>query len=297
MKYVITGGAGHISKPLTERLLQAGHDVTVIGRNAENLKELTAQGAKAAIGSVEDVEFLSGVFAGADAVYLMIPPNFGASDMKGFIAEVGGKYAKAVQAAGVKHAVLLSSMGAHLDKGVGPVVGLHRVEKTLSAVPGLNIVHLRPAYFYYNLFANLGLVRNLGIAGSNFQVPAGKFPIVDPSDIAAVAASVLLKPDFKGSSVRYIVSDEIGTDQIAAELGKVVGKEDLKWITFTNEQALDGMLQAGLPEEIAKNYVEMGEAIQSGIMFEDYWKKRDGNLGKVKLKDFAKQFAGAYNAG
>ena len=59
MKYVITGGAGHISKPLTEKLLAAGHAVTVIGRNAENLKELVAKGAKAAIGSVEDVQFLT----------------------------------------------------------------------------------------------------------------------------------------------------------------------------------------------------------------------------------------------
>ena len=41
MKYVITGGAGHISKPLAEKLLKAGHDVTVVGRSAENLKPIT----------------------------------------------------------------------------------------------------------------------------------------------------------------------------------------------------------------------------------------------------------------
>lgn len=297
MKYVITGGAGHISKPLTEKLLAAGHQVTVIGRDASKLKDLTALGATAAIGSVEDVAFLTGTFTGANAVYLMVPPNFGATDIKVYIEQIGRNYAQALKASGVTKAALLSSMGAHLPTGAGPVNGLHRAELALNAVPGLNIVHLRPAFFYYNLFANLGLVRNLGIMGNNFSIPAGRFPIVDPSDIAAAAAEVLLNPDFTGNSIRYIVSDEIGTDQIAATVGKALGKEDLKWITFTNDQSYDGMLQAGLPENIAKNYVEMGEALQSGTMLEDYWKNRHGNLGKVKLGDFAQSFAAAYNAG
>ena len=74
MKYVITGGAGNISKPLALQLLKAGHTVTVIGRNAANLTELTNAGAKAAIGSVEDIAFLTASFTGADAVYTMVPP-------------------------------------------------------------------------------------------------------------------------------------------------------------------------------------------------------------------------------
>ena len=65
MKYVITGGAGNISKPLALQLLTAGHAVTVIGRSEGNLKELTDAGAKAAIGSVEDLAFLTAAFFGA----------------------------------------------------------------------------------------------------------------------------------------------------------------------------------------------------------------------------------------
>ena len=87
MKYVITGGAGHISRPLTEKLLAAGHEVTVIGRNSEHLKPLTDKGAKAAIGSVEDVNFLKETFQGADAVYTMVPPTFSATDWKSWIGQ------------------------------------------------------------------------------------------------------------------------------------------------------------------------------------------------------------------
>lgn len=75
MKYVITGGAGNISKPLTEKLLNAGHEVTVIGRNAEHLKVLTDQGAKAATGSVEDIAFLKSAFAGANVLIPWCHPN------------------------------------------------------------------------------------------------------------------------------------------------------------------------------------------------------------------------------
>jgi uncharacterized protein YbjT (DUF2867 family) len=92
MKYVITGAAGHISKPLAEKLLKAGHNVTVIGRNAENINSLIDMGAKAAIGSVQDVEFLKKAFAGADAVYTMSPPNYNTNDMKASIAEVEKNY-------------------------------------------------------------------------------------------------------------------------------------------------------------------------------------------------------------
>ena len=187
MKYVITGGAGHISKPITEKLLAAGHDVTVIGRNAANLRELTDKGAKAAIGSVEDVAFLKKTFANADVVYTMVPPNFAAPDVKAFIAQIGKNYAEALLHSTVKHVVNLSSIGAHQPEGAGPISGIHFSETALNSLEFINIKHLRPAYFYINLLANVGMVKQAGIIGANFEIHDNKFPIVDPADIAAVA--------------------------------------------------------------------------------------------------------------
>ncbi|MES2004639.1 MAG: NmrA family NAD(P)-binding protein [Bacteroidota bacterium] len=296
MKYVITGGAGNISKPVALQLIKGGHEVTVIGRNAANLKELTDTGARAAIGSVEDLAFLTSVFQHADAVYTMVPPMYPTSDWKGHIAGIGQLYADAIKATGVKFVVNLSSIGAHLPDGVGPVSGLHRVENALNALEGVNVKHLRPAYFYNNLLANIGMVKGMGVIGANFSLAEGKFPIVSPADIAEAAAEELAKLDFTGSTVRYIVSDEVSTNQIAAELGKAIGKPDLAWVQFTDEQALGGMVQAGLPEEVAKNYAEMNQSLHTGAMAADYFKTRTGTLGKIKLAAFAKTFAAAYNA-
>lgn len=296
MNYVLTGSTGNITKPLAEKLLSAGHQVTVIGRTAENLKSLTDKGAKAAVGSIEDIAFLTEVFKGADAVYTMVPPKWDASDWKAYIGSIGEKYAAAIKNAGVKYVVQLSSIGAHLPDGVGPVSGLYRVEQALNKLTDVNVRYIRPAYFYQNLLANIDMVKHAGIIGANFGVSDNKFTIVDPTDIAQAIFEELTALNFKGSSVRYVVSDEISTDQIASEIGKAIGKPDLKWVKFTNEQSLQGMKQAGLSEEIAKNYTEMGQSLDTGKMNEDYLKHRSSALGKVKLKDFAKVFAAVYNS-
>ena len=296
MQYVITGAAGNISKPLVLSLLQSGHQVTVISRNESNIKELADAGAKTAIGSLEDLDFLIKTFTGADAVYTMVPPNHHPADWKAFIGGIGENYAKAIKAAGVKYVVNLSSIGAHMEEGCGPVSGLFRAEKALSTLTDVHILHLRPGYFYPNLFANLGLIKGMGIMGSNFSAEDGKFVIVDPTDIAAVAAKALTELSFTGHSIQYIASDEVSSQQIASAIGQAIGKPELAWVEFTDEQALGGMLQAGLPEEVAKNYVEMGGALRSGKMSEDYWKHRPTTLGKVKLADFAKVFAAVYHA-
>jgi len=296
MKYAITGGAGHISKPLSEKLLAAGHSVTVIGRNAENLKELVAKGATAAIGSVEDVDFLTKAFAGADAVYTMVPPNYATTDLKTHIGQVGKNYAEAIAANGIKFVVNLSSIGADLPDGCGPVSGLYRAEQALNKLSNVNIKHLRAPYFFDNFFGNIDLIKNAGIMGGNFTIASPKFPVGATSDIAEVVAEELLNLSFTGQSVRYIASDEIGTADVAVAIGKAIGKPDLPWISFSDADALNGMLQAGLPEEIAKNYVEMGAALNTGIMQSDYLAHRPASFGKVKLNDFASAFAAAYKA-
>ncbi|MEO7983443.1 MAG: NAD-dependent dehydratase [Bacteroidota bacterium] len=252
-------------------------------------------GAKAAVGSVEDIAFLQQAFSGADAVYTMVPPHAAPSQWKEWIGQIGQNYAAAIAANNISFVVNLSSLGAHLPDGCGPVSGLYKVEQALNALPGVNIKHLRPAYFFANLLANTGMAKQLNIIGSNFGGGEEKMVLADTSDIAAVALEELSTLSFTGHSVRYIASDERTTAEIAALIGSAIDKPSLPWVVFTDEQALGGMLQAGLPEELAKNYVEMGASLRSGKMEEDYWENHPASLGKIKLEDFAKTFAAVYN--
>jgi uncharacterized protein YbjT (DUF2867 family) len=225
----------------------------------------------------------------------MVPPAIHVQQWKYYIGQFGKNYAYAISANGIKHVVNLSSIGAHMPDGAGPVSGLYQAEAALNAVKGLNVKHLRPAYFYLNLLNNINLIKNAGIIGSNFAFTEKKFALVDTNDIAAVAIDALLKLNFTGHSIEYIVSDEVSTNDIASSIGKAIGKPDLQWVQFTDEQALQGGIQAGLPQEISSNYAEMGHALHSGEMMADYWNNRPPVAGKVKLTDFAQTFAKAYN--
>lgn len=295
MNYVLTGGAGHITRPLAQQLIAAGHSVKVIGRNAVNLQDLISQGAEALIGSVEDPEFLTNAFRDADAVYTMVPPYFGAADWKAWIGSIGRNYSLAIKNAGIKKVVNLSSIGAHLENGCGPVSGLYRVEQVFNQLEDTDIVHLRPAFFYYNHLANIPMIKSAGITGGNYGAGT-HLPMVAPEDIADLAADYLQQLQFTGKTYAYLVSDTRTTQEIAQLLGSAVGFPDLMWVDFTDEQLLGGLLSAGLPEEVAKNYVEMGASIRSGEMTADYQRNTAKiHHGKVGFDEFAnRDFKAAY---
>lgn len=295
MKYIITGSIGHISKPIVTALVKEKHQVTVITSNTERIADIQSLGAQAAVGSVEDIAFLTKTFTGADAVYTMVPPTMSASDWKKHISTIGENYAAAIKASGIKYVVNLSSIGAHMAEGCGPVSGIFFVEKALNSLENVNVKHLRPGYFYYNLFANIDFIKHMNIIGSNYDENTS-IVFADTNDIAAVAIEELLNLSFTGKTFRYVASDERKAKEIASVIGNAIGKPQLPWINFPDEQALGGMLQAGLPNEIAKNYVEMGTALRSGEMIADFHKNRPVTFGKIKLEDFAKTFAAAYNA-
>jgi len=292
MKLTITGSLGNISKPLAEILIAVGHEVTIITSNADKVSAIEALGARAAVGSVEDVAFLTNAFTGKDAIYTMVPPNFGASNIREFIAGVGKKYAEAIKASGVKKVVNLSSIGADLDGGTGPISGLHDVEQTYSQLDGVAIKHLRPAFFYVNFYANVDMIKHAGILGSNYGAET-PLVLVHPQDIADAAAEEL-QQDFTGHSVRYIASDESTAADVARTLGAAIGKPELPWVEFTDEEALQGMIQAGLPEVMAQSYVEMGDATRSRKLYEHYFNNKPASFGKIKLEDFAQEFKQAF---
>lgn len=294
MKIILTGSLGNISRPLAINLISQGHQVTVISSNNEKSTEITNLGAIPAIGSVSDEDFLTSIFKGSDLIYLMVPNDLAASDLRAHIRKTGEHYVNAIQKANIKKVVLLSSIGAHLDAGTGPIAGLAAVEKLFRKLTDVDILFLRPAYFYNNLYANIDMVKHMGIIGGNYGATQ-QIVLVDPQDIATIAAEKI-NADFNGHQTFYIASDRRSLKEVAEQLGQAIGKPELSWIEFDDTQSFDGMLQAGLPEDMAKNYVEMGTAIRSAILWEDFDLNKVVPEGKTKLEDFAVKFAAAYKA-
>jgi uncharacterized protein YbjT (DUF2867 family) len=296
MKYVITGSLGNISKPLTEKLVKAGHEVTVITSKESNRAAIDALGAKAAVGSVEDGDFIRSAFAGADAVYLMVPPKWDVNNWLGYQQQVADNYIAAIKANAIKHVVELSSIGAHMRKGAGPIDGLGYLEEQLGKMPDIHVKFLRPSFFYTNFLSMIPLINNMNIMGSNYGDTNEKLVLVHPADIANAAFEELDTLPFTNHSVRYISSDERHPAEIAGILSAAIGKPGIPWVTFTDEQSLQGMKAAGLSDVIAEGYTTMGAAIRNGSIQEDYWKQTPAVYGKIKLEDFAKEFAAIYSS-
>lgn len=290
-KYIITGSVGHISKPIVEGLIKAGKKVGVVTSSAAKLKEIENLGAAALVGSLYDKEFVAKAFRGADVVYTMIPPVWQTDDWRKSQDTVSDYYVHAIRTNKIKYVVNLSSLGAHLPEGCGPVNALHYFEQQLNAIEGLHVKHLRPSYFYYNLLNLVPLVKHAGILGGNFG--NSKLALVHTRDIAAVALDALLSLNFSGTSVQHIVGDERTGKEIAAVLSKAIGKET-PWVDFTDEQQLKGLLDGGVPASHAPAFVEMGAAIRTGRMQEKFNGEKKV-YAKTKLEDFASEFKAAFD--
>jgi len=299
MKIVLTGSLGNIGRPLTQKLVQKNHTVTVISSNAARREEIGTLGAKAAIGTMHDIAFLTETFKGADAVFLMeavspksfFDPGFDIIKTYTGIAE---NYRQAVELSGVKNVIHLSSIGAHTTEGNGVLSMHYYAEQILKQLPGdISVKFMRPVGFYTNLLRSLPTVTAQGAFVFNYGGD-NKEPWVAPVDIAEAIAGEMEKP-FAGKTVRYLASDEVSPEEIAAVLGEAIGTPGLKWLVIPDEQLLNGMLAAGMNPKIAKGFVEMQAAQGSGAMYEDYYRNRPA-LGKTKLKDFAAEFAAVYHA-
>lgn len=298
MKIVLTGSLGNISKPLTEELIQKGHTVNVISSKTERKSAIESLGAKAAIGTMQDVNFLSETFKAADAIYLMetldhttfTDPN---RDIIAEIAAIGYNYKQAIENSGVKHIVLLSSVGAHTSEGNGNLVMHYNVENILKQLPEeVHIKFMRPVGFFTNLYRSLQTIKEKGVIISNYGGDQ-KEPWVSPLDIAAAIAAAIEKP-FAGREVHYIASDEVSPNEIAKVLGESIGNPELKWLKISDEELRSGMLAFGMNPQIANGFVEMQAAQGTGTLYEDFYRHKP-ILGKVKLADFAKEFALFYN--
>ncbi|AWI26319.1 NAD(P)H-binding protein [Flavobacterium pallidum] len=297
MKIIITGSLGNIGKPLTKQLVQSGHQVTVISSRAERQKDIEELGAKAAIGSIMDQDFLEETFNGHDAAYLM--EAFGREaffDQNLDIIEahkvIARNYKAAVTKSAISKVVHLSSIGAHTNTGNGILVFHYEAEKILNELPsGVSIKFLRPVGFFSNLYRSIQNIKSKNAIFQNFGGDK-KEPWVSPYDIATAIAEEMQQP-FEGRTVRYIASDEVSPNEIAAALGGAIGNPDLQWIQLTDEEMLNGMLAAGMNKQTATGFVAMQAAQRSGLLYEDYYKKPP-LLATVKLADFAKEFAEIY---
>jgi len=256
------GASGNTGSIIANSLLTKGRKVRVIGRDAGRLQSFVRQGAEAFTANVNDAAALTKAFSGARAAYLMLPPAKSREDQE----RDSDGIAKAVKESGLRYAVHLSSYGAQVPEGTGPVAGLHSSEQKLSAIGGLNVLHLRAAYFMENNLVAIGMIHGMGVFG-NALLPDLKLPMAATRDVGDYAAQRLLDLDFSGKQTRELLGErDLSMTEAAAVIARGIGKPDLRYEQFPYDQVQQVLTQMGVPPKGAAMYIEMYKAINAGIL-------------------------------
>ncbi|HSW87121.1 MAG TPA: NAD(P)H-binding protein [Rhabdochlamydiaceae bacterium] len=294
--FAIMGATGHIGHPLTEELLKKGHKVRVLGRDAHKLQEFKNKGAEVFSGDSTDSAFLAKMFKGCNAVFGLLPLGLDADDMEVLRDKTAEAIVQAVAKAKTTHVLNLSSIGANLPSGTGPIKEFYHQEDRLNLVPNLNVLHFRPAYFMENLLWSIPSIKSSGMITSSLKgdIP---IPMVATQDIALKIAEFFDALKFTGSSVfEFVGPQEITMAEAAKVIGKAIGKPDLKYKQMSDEQAENEMIASGMKHQIAKLIVEMNRAFNERKI-KPTQKLTEDHKGKTTFEEFCKTFSKIYHPG
>ena len=259
MAIAITTPTGNVGQQVTELLLAKGADLILLVRDASKLSDSVKQQVKIFSGAIADPAFVIEATRGAEALFWVSPVNFNSPNVLAWYEDLARSAAKAVQTNNIARVVNLSSVGAHLDTGLGPISGLHTVEKLLDETT-TNIVHLRPDYFMENYFHQLEPLQTQ----SNIFLPLSgeqSFRQIATYDIAQVAADLLLDTSWQGRSIVGLQgAANISFDEAAAIISELLGKTIThKQISY--EQFGDALIAQGATPDVAFQYSQMWKGL------------------------------------
>lgn len=284
MKIAVTTPTGNIGNKLAALLLERGAEVTLIARHPEKVKTLMARGAKIAAGQHDDAVVLEQAVRDCDALFWVNPPNLASRDPLADARRFADVAAGILRKRPAVRLVLISSVGAHLPSGTGPIAGLHYAENKFRSVAE-NVVALRPNYFMENIFSSLPTILSDGAIYTSNSASITT-PQIATQDIAEIAADVLLS----GTSGHRVI-DLIGPEDISfRDCAEVISRElakQVRVITVPGEKLKVGFVQAGLSEQLADLLIEMQGSFERGMPHELVGDER--RSGKIAYPQFVRE--------
>ncbi len=259
--FVVAGVSGHVGSVVAKSLLAQKQPVRVLVRDAAKGKEWSQAGAQVAVGSLDDEAAVARALEGARGFFTLLPPNYQATDFFATQRKTADAIAAAVKRSRVPHVVMLSSVGADLAAGTGPIKGLHYLEEKLRAT-GVQLTAIRAGSFQENFHNALGAARQAGIF-PNFAPSADyPMPMIATRDIGALAAQSLLAPAAK-SEIVDLHGPAYSNRQVAEKLGAALGKP-LKVVDIPASEHVQALTKAGFSKELAAVFAEMYAGFAGG---------------------------------
>lgn len=248
---LVTGATGTIGSEVVRHLVAAGERPRVLVRDRAKARALGTD-VEVHVGALEDPRALETSVAGVDRLFLL------SAGLDGPALE--GRAIEAARAAGVRHVVKLSVMGAEYE-GI-TFARWHRTTERLLEASGLTWTFLRPGSFSSNALTWADTVRRDGAV--YLPVGEGRSAVIDPSDVGEVAARILLSEGHEGKAYTLSGPTALSVQEQAGILGHRLGKS-IQHVDVSLEVARAAMVGAGIPEAYVEGLLELHAATRAGL--------------------------------
>jgi uncharacterized protein YbjT (DUF2867 family) len=261
--FVVLGATGNTGSVVADTLLHRKQPVRVVVRSADKGAAWKAKGAEVAVASLEDVPAMTKALTGANGVYLLVPPNYGATAWLAEQRQRMDQAAQAVKASGIPHVVFLSSIGSHIAEDTGPIRAVRYGEQVLGAVAN-HLTILRPCYFMENWATGIGMAKSHGLLPT-FIAPTAKVPMISTRDIGRTGAERLMAGGRGKQVVELAGPEEYSPEEAAAALGEILRRS-----VSTQHAPLSAVVPTftsfGFSQEAATLFEEMYTAFAKGAI-------------------------------
>ncbi len=251
---LVTGATGIAGSQVVRALLERDADVRVLVRDPEKAERLFGAAVDIHVGDFAHAGSVRAALAGAGQVFLSC-----ADDPRRVEWET--RAIDDAAAAGVRRIVKLSSIVAEPGTLVDWWDWHGQVDQHLRASTVPSVV-LRSSFFMSNLLAAADGVAQTG----RLFAPAGqaRIAMIDPRDIGDAVAAVMDAEGHEGRTYVLTGPDAITYARVATELTAATGA-DVQFVDLSDEDALRGMVEAGLPAVVAQQIVNIFASARAGV--------------------------------
>ncbi|MFI6346127.1 NAD(P)H-binding protein [Streptomyces sp. NPDC050560] len=264
---VITTPTGNIGGRLLRLLLESEsrEDVRVIVRDPARLPGDVRERVDVVTGSHGDAEVVDRAFAGAGAVFWLVPPDTAAPSLEAAFSGFTRPAAEAFARHGVGHVVGLSALGrGTAAAGRAGLVTASLAMDDLIAGTGVAYRAVTAPSFMDNLLGDLDSIRDEGVFTDTVAADR-RAPSVATADLAAAAARLLLDRSWTGTgSVPVLGPEDISPDDMAGTMAEVLGRP-VRYERQAPDELAAQLRGYGLGEAFVRGLVDMKHAKDDGL--------------------------------
>ena len=262
---VITAPTGTIGRQVLEKVLKTAEPIRVIVRDPSRLSATARERVEVVQGSHSDVDVVNKAFEGADTVFWLVPPDPHAKTVEAAYVDFSRPACTALKGQGVKRVVDITPLGRGLPIAAhAGFVTASLAMDDLIAGTGVDFRPLTMPSFMDNILMQLEPIKTKGMFFSPIDGDR-KLPACATSDIASMAAHLLITPSWSGQShVAVLGPEDISFNDMARIMSEVLGRP-VRFQQISLDDYKAGFMKRGMSEAMAQGMTDMADAKNKGL--------------------------------